>query len=231
MPKKKTRDAEATREAILQAAERLFAEKGFAGTALREISEASGASGPLIVFHFKDKKGVYEAVKAAIIRRFFAARDETPPPEESFRSYIEHILRAMFRFYCDNPTMLRLANWGRLEGDVDPWPGEEEWHHACWNRIRQAQERGDIRNDLTPLNISIFICGAVHIWWEYHEHFLEHATEKKNRGGDVDEFYLMQCLSFVQQGLSNPDAANAPSPSIASPATKGMHHAKRHAKS
>ena len=226
MSKNKKRNAEATKETILQAAERLFAEKGFAGTTLREISEAGDASGPLIVFHFKDKKGVYEAVKAAIIRRFSAARGEIPPPEESFRSFLEHILRAMFRFYRNNPTMLRLANWGRLESDVEPWPGEEEWHHACWDRISQAQQRGEIRDDLTPLNISIFICGAVHIWWEYHEHFLEHAREK-NKHGDADEFYLRQCLSFVQQGLSDTDVANTQEPSSSQPATKGKRRAKR----
>ncbi len=227
MAKKKTRDAEATKKTVLQAAERLFAEKGFAGTTLREIAEASGASGPLIVFHFKDKQGVYEAVKAAIIRRFFAAHDETPLPEASFRSFLEHILRAMFRFYRDNPSMLRLANWGRLEGNTDPWPGEEEWHHACWDRIRQAQECGEIRADLTPLNISIFICGAVHIWWEYHKHFLEHTMETRKGKIDADEFYLSQCLSFVQQGLSNPDAMNEKKALPSKPATKGKRHAKK----
>jgi TetR/AcrR family transcriptional regulator len=168
MPRIKTRDAEATKEAILRAAERLFANNGFAGTPLREISEASGASGPLIVFHFKSKRGLYKAVKASIMRRFFAARDETPLPEKPFDAFIEHVLRAMFRFYRENPAMMRLATWDRLEGDVDPWPEEDEWHHTFWDRIRRAQQDGEIRDDLTPLNISIMICGAVHIWWEYH---------------------------------------------------------------
>lgn len=200
----KARDAEATRRTILEAAEKAFAERGFAGTTLRTISEVSGVSGPLIVFHFKDKRGVYEAVKAAIVRRFFTTRDELPAPEDSFRSFIENFLRLLFRFYRDNPAMIRLADWGRLEGDTDPWPGEEEMHHACWDRISRAQERGEIRGDLTPLNISVFICGAVHIWWEYHDHFLTHALEKKNGNTDEDEFYFRQCLAFVLQGLSDP---------------------------
>lgn len=225
----KTRDADATKEEILKAAELVFAEKGFAGATLREISKASSASGPLIVFHFKDKHGVYEAVKAAIIRRFFAVWDNTFAPKESVHSFIEHILRAMFRFYQDNPTMIRLARWGRLEGDIEPWPGEEEWHHACWDRIRESQERGEIRNDLTPLHISIFICGAVHIWWEYHDHFLEHAAEHKRNNLDADEFYFRQCLSFVLQGLSNLDALKAKKPS-SQRITKGKQNAKRAAK-
>lgn len=230
MPRNKTRDAEATREAILRAAERLFAKKGFAGTSLREISEASGASGPLIVFHFKNKRSVHEAVKAAIVKRCVDTSNSNPPTDDSFESFIGHVIRSMFVFYRDNPTMMRLATWGRLEGDIEPWPGEAEWHHIYRERIRLAQERGEIRSDLTPLNISIIICGAVHIWWEYHDHFVEHVLEKNGKGTDADEFYFQQCLAFVLQGLSHADQSkNKKSPSLNN-RTKGKSHAKRTAK-
>jgi TetR/AcrR family transcriptional regulator len=201
MPTKRTRDAEATKERILRAAEGLFAKKGFAGTTMRSISKRSGASGPLIVFHFKSKRGLYKAVKASIMRRFFAARDETPLPEKPFSGFIEHVLRAMFRFYRENPTMMRLATWDRLEGDVDPWPEEDEWHHAFWERIRQAQKDGEIRDDLTPLNISIMICGAAHFWWEYHEHFMKHMRSEDAHDA-ADDAYFRQCMAFVIRGLS-----------------------------
>ncbi len=201
--KNKTRDAERTKEQILEAAEKLFAEKGFAGTSLRELSEASGASGPLIVFHFKDKKGVYESVKASIISRYIAADRENLFEDDSFHSFLKQLLASMFQFYRDNPTMMRLANWGRLEGETDPWPGEDKLHHEYCQRIRQAQELGEIRDDLTPLNISIMICGAVHFWWEYHEHFIKHqAAGAQLSPTDADDFYFQQCFLFVTRGLA-----------------------------
>ncbi len=200
--KKKTRDAEKTKEQILEAAESLFAEKGFAGTSLRELSEKSGASGPLIVFHFKDKQGVYNAVKATIINRYIQT-DRQNAEDDSFNSFLKHLLDSMFQFYRDNPTMMRLANWGRLEGETDPWPGEDELHHEYCHRILQAQEQGEIRDDITPLNISIMICGAVHIWWEYHEHFIKHSVAGAQAAPvDADEFYFQQCLSVILRGLS-----------------------------
>ena len=202
MAGKKIRDANMTKKQILQEAEKLFAEKGFAGTTLSEISKASNASGPLIVFHFKDKQGVYNAVKAEIIKRYVETDRKNSPCDDSSSAFIKHILSSMFQFYSENPTMMRMANWGRLEGDVESWPGEDEWHHIYLDCIRKAQERGEIRKDLTPLNISIMIFGVVHIWWEYHEHFLKHmnAGEQKE---EADNFYYQQCLSFVLQGLSN----------------------------
>ena len=198
---RKKRDAEATKAMILTVAEKIFAEKGFVGTTLRDISQASGVSSALLVFHFKDKPGVYRAVKAAIVGRYIAEGCRSSPDDDSFPAFVEHVLSSMFRFYRDNPTMMRLANWGRLEGDSGPWPGEDEWHHVYYDRIRLAQERGEIRDDMTPLNIAIMICGIVHIWWEYHEHFLGDM----NAGDDkeaVDDFYFRQCLSFVKRGLS-----------------------------
>ena len=219
MTKNKIRDAEETKSIILKAAETLFAEKGYAGTTLRQISQASGASGPLIIFHFKDKQGVYDAVKANIMKRYLDADSKTHPADDSFDSLIRHVLSSMFSFYRDNPTIMRLANWGRLEGDYEPWPGEAEWHHTYREQIRLAQERGEIRSDLTPLNISIFICGTAHIWWENHEHFMKHVLEEKNRNRTADDFYFEQCLSFILQGLSIPVTEK-----------KGKSHAKRTAK-
>lgn len=196
----KRRDADATKTEILKAAEALFAEKGYAGTKLSEIAKASGVSGALVVFHFKNKLGVYDAVKKAIIDRCIESDALSQPVDESFQSLIENFIASMFRFYRDNPTMLRLANWGRLEGDDAPWPGEDEWHHIYLERIRMAQKCGEIRDDMTPLNVSIAISGLIHIWWEFHDHFLKHA-KAQGIGGNVDEIYLKQCLSFVFRGL------------------------------
>lgn len=198
----KKRDAETTKKRILEAAEDQFAEFGFAGTALRGIAEASGASVPLIVFHFKDKQGVYDAVKADIMRRYIEAEKERPAKDASFPSFLEQLLVTMFRFYRDNPTMIRLSNWGRLEGEVDPWPGEDKLHHQYCERIRLAQEQGEIRGDLAPLHISIMICGAVHVWWEFHEHFIKHMGAGDD-SGVADEMYFQQCLAFVLRGLSS----------------------------
>lgn len=195
-----SRNAETTRRLILNAAESIFADKGFAGATIRDISEKSGASGPLILFHFKDKKGIYEAVKASIVQRYVDSHHKHAPSRDVSRFSITHWVGAMFAFYRDNPTMVRLANWARLAGDMEPWPGEDEWHHVYLDHIREAQLRGEIRNDLSPLNISIMICGAIHIWWEYHAHFIKHL-KAENHPGNADDRYLSQCISFVLKGL------------------------------
>jgi len=51
-----------TAERILQAAARLFAEKGFANVSVRDICKATGTTAPVIYYHFGSKKGLFEAV-------------------------------------------------------------------------------------------------------------------------------------------------------------------------
>src|SRR5512142_3213380 len=66
----RARDAEGTREAILDAGEQVFAEHGFDGARIDAIAKASGYNKSLIFQYFGDKLGLY----AAVIRR---ADDQT----------------------------------------------------------------------------------------------------------------------------------------------------------
>jgi AcrR family transcriptional regulator len=59
------RTLEPTRERILAAAEELFARRGVEGVSLREITRASGTRNTVgLQYHFKDRKGVLEAILA-----------------------------------------------------------------------------------------------------------------------------------------------------------------------
>lgn len=54
-----------TRDLILDAAERRFAERGFAGVAVREIAADAGLKNQASLYHhFKNKRAIYEAVLA-----------------------------------------------------------------------------------------------------------------------------------------------------------------------
>ncbi|PIE75436.1 hypothetical protein CSA17_07490 [bacterium DOLJORAL78_65_58] len=59
----RTRNPERVRERVLDASTRLFAAMGFAGTSLRNISDASGVSVGLIQYHFGTKQALYDAVR------------------------------------------------------------------------------------------------------------------------------------------------------------------------
>ena len=59
---KRQRAADRSRGAILDAAERLFAEKGYENTSLKEIGEEAGLSRGTPAYFFGSKEGLYQAV-------------------------------------------------------------------------------------------------------------------------------------------------------------------------
>ena len=66
----RVRDPEGTRTSIIDTAERLFAENGFAATSMRDISTASGVSHPLIHHYFGSKDELYSAVKRRLVEGY-----------------------------------------------------------------------------------------------------------------------------------------------------------------
>ncbi len=62
------------KERLLDAAEELFAAKGFAEVSVRELAAAAGANVAAVNYHFQGKENLFQEV---IIRRFSIQRDRT----------------------------------------------------------------------------------------------------------------------------------------------------------
>lgn len=68
MARRTKEDALATRQQLLEAAQRVFAEKGVSRTSLQDIAQAAGASRGAIYWHFKNKAELFDAMmKSAIL--------------------------------------------------------------------------------------------------------------------------------------------------------------------
>ena len=64
-------ETESTRDRILDVAESLFARKGLAGTAVRDIARAAGLTAPSLYNYFEGKQALYEAVLARGVQPLF----------------------------------------------------------------------------------------------------------------------------------------------------------------
>jgi AcrR family transcriptional regulator len=58
-------NSEERRAAIIQAVQRVFAEKGFDGTTTRELAEEAGVSEALLFKHFPNKEALYSAMQTS----------------------------------------------------------------------------------------------------------------------------------------------------------------------
>jgi TetR/AcrR family transcriptional regulator len=100
----------AARARLSQAAARLFAAKGYAGTSVREIVEAAGVTKPSLYYHFKSKEGIYlELVRdgSRAIRSILEA--SVPDPYEAADAQICKFCAAIYDFTVQRMDVVRLS--------------------------------------------------------------------------------------------------------------------------
>src|SRR6266508_2776714 len=153
-PKGRMLDAEATREAILAAAEALFARDGFAGARIDAIAAASGYNKSLIFQYFGDKLGLYRAVVARMKEQTDAQLAQLIAP---FVANDEAALDA---------HLVRILAWEAAEGwrtfnMLETQQGGGEWLVAVSSFTRRAQAAGLIHPDLDPIMMAITILGMI----------------------------------------------------------------------
>ena len=158
-------DAEGAREAILNAAEAVFAEHGFDGARIDVIAKASGYNSSLLFHYFGDKLGLYvEVVKRAdremteLQVRVLAPllEDETIASNvHAFKALLENIISAFFDYLIAHPRFMRMLLWEQAEGwqtfsrTVSQFDTEDaEQFEALFRKARSA---GLLRSDFVPM--------------------------------------------------------------------------------
>jgi AcrR family transcriptional regulator len=107
-----------TRDKILEAAMKLFSEKGFSGTTTKEIAEKAGVNEALIFRYFSTKRDLY----GAIIERKIEEEPRIELPLETFKEtrddwlIFKSLAMRMFERMENDPSFIRLLYFSALEG-------------------------------------------------------------------------------------------------------------------
>ena len=95
-----------TQEQILNVAERLFAENGYAGTSLRSIIKEAGVNLSAVSYHFGSKEDLYMAIVARVAKPVVKGKlemlakckeeNENPTVEQILEAYLKSGLKVIF---------------------------------------------------------------------------------------------------------------------------------------
>jgi AcrR family transcriptional regulator len=128
------RGGEETAARILDVAEELFAERGFAGTTLRDVAARVGVRNPSIYNHFASKEALYEAVLARgigpILETLTEFVEAGPQTYRDPRAVVERIMRVL----AEHAHLPRLVLHETLAGGPRLTPLLGRWISATFAR-------------------------------------------------------------------------------------------------
>jgi len=102
--------AQATREAILRAATKVFARHGFAGGRVEQISKAAKSYDRMIYYYFGSKEGLFIAVIEDTYRRFNEAEQGLALDTTQPLAALDAMIRFVWTYYQKNPEFITLLN-------------------------------------------------------------------------------------------------------------------------
>jgi len=160
-------DAQKTREAILSAAETLFAERGFDGTSVDAIAGQAGYNKSLIFQYFGDKLGLYSQVlkrsdreMGELMGRAYAsvslslADESVTLRAEEFRTFLVTMIRSIFDYLLEHSRLMRILTWemaaswqtfAEIAAQFAP-----EDRALATPLFQRAREAGLLRSDFVP---------------------------------------------------------------------------------
>jgi TetR/AcrR family transcriptional regulator len=145
------RDAERSRQALLDAALDEFAEHGYAGARVADIARRARVNKQLINYYFGSKEGLYLAVQQAWLDREADFATPDLPLADLVVRYLADAVR--------DPRALRLLLWRGLADDGAP--GGSRSRQPDLDQVRARQAAGEVADGLDPAAVLLAGMGMI----------------------------------------------------------------------
>ncbi|MBF0526858.1 MAG: TetR/AcrR family transcriptional regulator [Deltaproteobacteria bacterium] len=188
---------QAVRRSLLIGATRLFAQKGYAATSVREIVAESGVTKPTLYYYFGSKEGIYLELMGSTFARFRELLETSRRKQGTVRDRLLDLadnLISMFAQDMDIARMMHRMYYSPPQGA--PFFDFDALHHRLMETIQdlisEGIKTGELRGGV-PLDMTWAILGALHVVWEAQ---ICHPDIAPGRDG------LLRILGLIFQGIS-----------------------------
>ncbi|UYG00919.1 MULTISPECIES: TetR family transcriptional regulator [unclassified Halomonas] len=159
MARKTKAEAAATREALLNAAEEVFFEKGVARTSLEQVARHAGVTRGAVYWHFKNKGDLFMALIERVRMPFQSLVEEVQnvdpdilPLDAVHRACLAGMHRLEQPHY--QRTLSILLHRCEFFSDINPLEMQNEINEECFDEMlclfEMAHEQHQLREGLTP---------------------------------------------------------------------------------
>jgi AcrR family transcriptional regulator len=159
--RKTTATEEGNRRAdLIRAAGRLFVDKGYEATTIRDIAKAVGMRSGSPFYHFKSKQDMLKAVMVEGLQAALAAQQAAlaglKDPEEKFRALVKNHLRIILEDHTEFPVLL--YEWRALSGESRAEViAVKDRYEAMWQPVlRELKKAGRLADDGKVTRLLLF---------------------------------------------------------------------------
>jgi AcrR family transcriptional regulator len=177
-------DAKQNREQILQAAHKIFAEKGLS-VPISEIAREAGSGIGTIYRHFPTKEALFEAVNMNYKQQLTAEAQSLinhPDPGKAFFDFFSRIMEEGFT----NRALKDAFKSGTFNTRTENSGVIQDFQSACANLLTRAQQAKAVREDIEVRDLITLMFGLL-------------AIEQPK--GALDSNRFNRLLSIVRDGL------------------------------
>ena len=168
-------------QAILEAAEILFAEKGFAAVSMSAIAKLANTSKPNIYHHFKNKNELYLAIMKTAVERTSVLLDALEAATGTFRQRLSEFAAGQLNNILAHKRSTQLIL--RESFTPNSQHGREISRHAVgkvYSRlvamVQQGQEKNEFRSDIDPA-LAAFMIVSVNMFYFQASPVMQHIPE------------------------------------------------------
>lgn len=138
-----------TAQRILDAAEDLFAERGYSATSLGDVADRVGIRSPSLYNHFRNKEALYQAVLERLLSAFsapLAALQNEPVTRERILQWLEITVR----MHHERPNLARLVQHAALSGENHACEQVQELFRPMFESEGEPEAFGHVDETLQP---------------------------------------------------------------------------------
>ena len=190
----------ARRDEIAAIAKRLFAERGYVSTSMRDIAVATGLLPGSLYTHFKSKAKLVEEIVAVFYRDLLAAQEEASTHPGSSADRFRMMLRATYRVCESYPEELTILHydWKELSTLEEIAEVREISVRtlATWRTvIKEGIADGTLRSTMSPELVTRIATGAIHAMLDPVRYKDQPATKRGNPIEQLEEMLLEGLLA------------------------------------
>lgn len=219
------RNAERTRQTILETAREVFSRQDYGSVALSDIAERAGVTQSLIHHYFKSKSRLFLYAVHTTLDEHDEGLDSIVSPGVAAPEFLPAALRGYHRFLAENEICVRLlrvidqslasdpgliASLAELDTQGETGnPQRLKNLRAAYHRLLDLQARGRLKEGVEPKALLMVMLSVVEHWFTSASRLNHRLTEalgdEAGAGVDAESYLDTALVLFLNGALKEKD--------------------------